>query len=796
MTSKWPERQGAKCSECPLRGSDPVPCEQASLPPKFAVVLSGPGPVENKKQVPLTGKAGWLFNETLTRYQIDREEVHLTHATLCMPQERLGPREWRKAIACCKPRLENELPEGTPILAMGGFALSSLVGYESLKAWRGYPLQYKDTWVYGTWAPDFVLQKSFYLPGWLTDWERFQDFLEHRLEEWKWPKRLINENQQMLTALQQLSNAPYVGVDIEGSGMDPFSAFIRCLGLATTEIAVSVPWPSSWNSITTAALKVLRDPTVKKVLHNGNFDLVAFEALGIECNNFTFDTLVAHHVVAPQMAHDLGEVASIEYPAPRWKSEFKVTDDRKGSAFWEKVDPEALRLYNCGDALMTAKLYKPLKKRISEAYLGEKRFTEAMKICHIQRMMTQKGFLVDQDARESHRKVLINEIEQLKEQIHAATPGLDLECEEDAFNPRSTQQLAGIFFDTFGCKARSFTATGRKQIDASVLEEILSDKEDPAEARALAKLILQYRKRDKLLGTYITGLPVSSDGRVHPTWKATTISGRWNSSGPNLQNQPKKLRDMYVAAPGNTLVAADFGQAEPRVQALRAPEPVLIDRFNNDPDFDYHSFFTAMIFGIPESEFNKDNEDHARLRQINKIITLGSSYGGGARGLHKQVAVRAPDFSLKQIERVLAKKKALFPNLERRGDADIQQAKDKGYIDLPFGAGRFYYYLGRADVTQIKNLPQQGGVAKIVNDVTRAIADRLDWSCEAIVASVHDELVLEGPDEKRLIRILCEEMPQVKRIGKYEMNFPISIDVGTAWGKMEEIGTVRKGESL
>jgi len=46
-------------------------------------------------------------------------------------------------------------------------------------------------------------------------------------------------------------------------------------------------------------------------------------------------------------------------------------------------------------------------------------------------------------------------------------------------------------------------------------------------------------------------------------------SGRFSSSGPNLQNIPKStaMRSVFVAAPGRMLAVADYSQLELRVMA-------------------------------------------------------------------------------------------------------------------------------------------------------------------------------------------------------------------------------------
>ncbi|MCI13714.1 DNA polymerase, partial [Trifolium medium] len=56
------------------------------------------------------------------------------------------------------------------------------------------------------------------------------------------------------------------------------------------------------------------------------------------------------------------------------------------------------------------------------------------------------------------------------------------------------------------------------------------------------------------------------DNRVHCSLNINTETGRLSARRPNLQNQPAlekdryKIRQAFIAAPGNSLIVADYGQ--------------------------------------------------------------------------------------------------------------------------------------------------------------------------------------------------------------------------------------------
>lgn len=821
MTNEHAKQLGCDCDVCPLRGRPVVGPEYATKRnPRLAIITEGPGKTEEKVGRPLVGGAGKFVNDVLESQEIGRDATHIEHVTMCRPDPEtpLTDTQWKQAIQCCRPRLLKSLtehvPRDTPVLLMGPRALTAFTGHKQLGPWRGYRLtpetprlawakdnpewvQTYTRWkILPTYSPITILRKPWYLPTLLTDINR----LLWDAREFQWPERVIHEGPRMREILQEWvdEEVSYLGVDIEGSGIDPFTAFIRCIGLSDGDRSVSVPWPCHDQEIALLVRELLRSPATTIVMHNGNFDMIAFEAQGIEVNAFSFDTIVAHHIVAPQVAHDLGFVVSMEENAPRWKAQFKVNDDRKGAEFWDRVDPQDLRLYNCGDALFTARLYPALKKRLAVTHNGERNFEQSMAINHLNRKMSQVGVLVDPDRRAAHREKLTQEVNStytlLCEHVGSETT---LDMEEEEFKPASTAQLRHLFFEEYGCKPRYRTPGGEWACNAVTLEEIQQDPSEPEEAKKAAALILEWRGWKKLLSTYVEGLPVSGDGRVHPNWKKRTLTDRHNSSDPNMQNIPAGppktkmgMRDMFVAPPGLTFVSADYGQLEARIQALRAGEESLLDKFENDPGFDYHGFFAQKLFQIPESEWDADKQPYKGYRGLTKTFNFGDNYGAQPKTIWQHIVTKAPHFTVKMVEDIKEMKAQQFPAIAAMKQRDLDMAYNLGYVEFPFGGDRFYFYMGQVSPTQVANLPIQGGAARIINPAMLRVAARLDWDRgEAIVMQIHDELVLQGPDPDRLLQILKEEMPQRLSIGDYSCDFPISADVGDRWSEMKEVGT-------
>ncbi len=77
------------------------------------------------------------------------------------------------------------------------------------------------------------------------------------------------------------------------------------------------------------------------------------------------------------------------------------------------------------------------------------------------------------------------------------------------------------------------------------------------------ELFMEYQRAAKHWGSFTRPLVDAGADRIYPNyWIPGAVTGRWACSKVNLQQVPKKLRDMYVPAPGNIFVSADYPTLE------------------------------------------------------------------------------------------------------------------------------------------------------------------------------------------------------------------------------------------
>ena len=379
--------------------------------------------------------------------------------------------------------------------------------------------------------------------------------------------------------------------------------------------------------------------------------------------------------------------------------------------------------------------------------------------------MERIGFAVDAEGIRQFGDSLRAELNGILQNIYAEV-GYE-------FNLNSPKQLGEALFDKLGLPPRKKTARGYST-DAETLESLRAY--SPA-----VDDILKYRTYSKLLSTYVEGLlkALGPDGRIHSTFIQTEArTGRISSTEPNLQNIPirtelgSRLRGYFVAAPGETLVDADYSQIELRILAHITGDEAMQQAFLSGADI--HRATAAKIYHIPESDVTHE------LRTSAKAINFGIMYGKGAFSLGKDLGI-----SVKEADTFLKTYLNTFPKVDGYMQNCIEHAKEKGYVETLFGRRRPLPELASSNFQvrssgerMARNTPIQGTAADIIKLAMVHVWQRLrDEKLQArLLLQVHDELIVEAPENEveQVKRILKEEMEQV-----VSYSVPLTAEVGT-----------------
>jgi DNA polymerase-1 len=201
-----------------------------------------------------------------------------------------------------------------------------------------------------------------------------------------------------------------------------------------------------------------------------------------------------------------------------------------------------------------------------------------------------QGVWVDREMRTRLTAETEAELSATQAQLKSLT-GLDL-------NPNSPKQVSEYLYDNlhlampYDRQARKYTRSTKEQVLEDLAIKYPTHKD-------LLYLILDYRGKQKLIGTFLTN-ELDSRGKLVTSYHATgTVGGRISSSttifgeGGNMQQFPRgTLRRMIVAPPGRCFIKVDLSQAEARVVAWIARDLELINNFQ-DPTFDVHRWNAA-----------------------------------------------------------------------------------------------------------------------------------------------------------------------------------------------------------
>ncbi|MFN3410578.1 MAG: DNA polymerase I, partial [Exilispira sp.] len=359
----------------------------------------------------------------------------------------------------------------------------------------------------------------------------------------------------------------------------------------------------------------------KFIGHNLKFDYKVLRKYGVKLQHIYFDTIIAAMLCGIE-----GEKLSMDDLAKKYLRyntvhyEDIVKDKNKTLNDYSIED---VKNYSCEDADITFRLYNFYKPRIEENGFVKLFYEIEMPLLPILAEMELDGILVDKSYFESIDKEVAERLYNIKGEI--------FQLAGKNFLINSPKQLAQVLFEELKLPALKKTKRGFST-DEQVLDELAKM------GYSISQKLVEYRKLDKLRGTYI--LPVlkyiKRDGRIHTNYKQAFVStGRLSSVEPNLQNIPAftemgiNIRRGFISSPGYILVSFDYSQIELRVLAYFSQDKNLIKSFSDD--IDIHSNTASIIFKKDISQITQNE------RKIAKTINFGVIYGLSPFGLKQQL---------------------------------------------------------------------------------------------------------------------------------------------------------------
>lgn len=588
---------------------------------------------------------------------------------------------------------------------------------------------------------------------------------EFQLEEW----------------IECINNAPLVSVDTETTGLDPMRARLvgisfsvnphRAAYLPLAHCYPGVPQQLAINLVLDKLRSWLEDPGKLKLGQNLKYDKHIFANHGIALNGITHDTLLQSYVLESHRLHNMDNLA-LRHLDVKTISYDEVTGKGKNRISFDQVGIEQATKYAAEDADITLQLHQYLYSRIMNDTKFEYVYrTLEMPVLEVLFKMECNGVLLDIKMLEIQSRELGEKMLSLEEKafVIAGQP----------FNLNSPKQIQEILFGRLKLPIVKKTPSGVPSTNEDVLQQLALD-------YPLPKILLDYRSLAKLKSTYTDKLPRMVNaitGRVHTNYaQAVAVTGRLASNEPNLQNIPvrtaegRRIREAFIAPPGHHIVSADYSQIELRIMAHISKDKGLLKAFAVGADI--HRATAAEVFGVSLDAV--DNEQ----RRYAKIINFGLIYGMSEYGLAMQLGIERTAARV-YMDRYFAR----YPGVADYMQSTREDARKTGYVETVFGRRLWLPEINSPNGNRRQaaeraaiNAPMQGTAADIVKLAMIAVHDWLarEKLCSKLIMQVHDELVLEVPDDE--VEIVKQELPQLMGgAAKLDVSLLVKLGVGSNW---------------
>lgn len=525
-----------------------------------------------------------------------------------------------------------------------------------------------------------------------------------------------------------------------------------------------------------ALAPIFEDPTIEKIAHNAKYDMHMFANIGMKIVGKIHDTVVLaklanenrHSFALMDLAAKIktGNV-KYEYMVDSYKKTYKIVDYRH-------LPKNLLTAYANADVWNAYVVFmheysKVVKDELEALYDNELALMLSLWA------MERFGMAID-----------LSYEAPLKEELQKLTDDAEKSIYEEAgcvFNVNSGKQLYEVLMK-LGVSPHFISKTdkGNPSLDKKALEE-LAEKHNVS----IVSKILEFRKYEKLLGTYAVGIYEQRDAenKVHGSINQTeATTGRMSITKPALQTLPKKdkrIRRCFVPTEGFELWFMDLDQIEYRLFAHYAQSTGLIEAIKAGKDV--HQATAAIIYNVKYDEVTE--EQRTKAKTVNFSLIYGQGDDASARSL-KMTISEARMF-----------KNNYFAQIPEAGPFihTVQNVtRTRGYIRNFYGRRRRLTY---DEAYKAPNALIQGCAAdyikhKLVDIYKFLLAGNYKTR---MVNVVHDEVVFEiHKDEKHLVPTLRWLLSDFEA---FRVPITAGVEYGNpSWGQKEEPTDVGFAEVL
>ena len=583
---------------------------------------------------------------------------------------------------------------------------------------------------------------------------------------------LMDEN-EITAFVKDVDEDCWLSFDIETTSLDPMSCDVVGFSFSMSKNSgvyipirypeSKIPNPDDYQSKVIEIIKpIMEDSSIPKTGQNVKFDALILMRLGVRVRGLKFDTMIAAHLLKPELRSIKLDNLSKEYLDYAMIPITDLIGTGRNQITMAEVELDKASFYAAEDADIALQLTLIFEKKLEDEKLLSFFNEVELPLIPVLLEMEFKGMYVDEQ--------LLNEMSSdFGKKIDSLTKGIYNESGFE-FNVNSTQQLAKILFDVKGLPEIKKRSTAE-----DVLEQLKGK-------HILPEMVLEFRKLNKLKNTYIDALPElinQSSGRIHSTFnQAMTATGRLSSSNPNFQNIPiktqegREIRKAFRSSDPNWLIfSADYSQIELRIMAHLSQDEALVDAFNKGVDI--HATTAASVFNVSIDEVEPS------MRRTAKIVNFGLLYGAGPFRMSQELGIPQ-----KEAKSLIEAYFATYAGIKNYVDSMMDFAKENRFVTTLLGRKRPVWdidssnHLHREAAKRMAiNMPIQGTSAEMIKLAMTSIHESItEKKMESnMLLQIHDELVFESPKDElnELKDIVLDKM-----INAMSLSVPIEVDSG------------------
>ena len=522
--------------------------------------------------------------------------------------------------------------------------------------------------------------------------------------------------------------------------------------------------------------------------HNLGFEwTVTKQCLGLDMRDLgpLRDTMVAAKVLDSNQAVGLKDLTRRNFKILQ-QSYDTVTKGLK----MNEVSSERVYWYGCDDSEFQWDLDELFMKNLKAVGLVTYFEKIEMPIVPIIAEMALRGALADEQLIEARGKEAIRQMMVIESEMK--------EMLGYSINLASPKQVGLLLYDKLGLPRPPYATSDSASDKESLYWNI--------DLHPMVRKILEYRKYETRNKLYYKPYPLlinPATGHIHSQLRQTVaVTGRFSSSGPNLQQLAKRgdgaeVREMFIPPPGyDKIMSCDMSQVELVIAGHRSQSKVLMDTYGPVRG-DVHTATCMAVFNITAEEAKANKT----FRAAGKTTNFCLIYGGAAKRVYRQIKLDLAKmgmgcpFSLRDVEQMIMAYFRLYPEIRQMQKNDVAYAQHNGYVKSLYGR-RFYLpdihareSWKRSDAERAAtNYPIQGTCAELLKKaIINIYNERIPVEDAVMWASIHDENVFYVKDNalKDVAHIVHKHMAYTPPGMRTSMESEVS--VGINFGMMKDI---------